>query len=229
MHEGVKSFETNRPTCLSTDWSKTGLGYTLTQKHCSCPPPAKSNCGNGHWKLVFAGSRFTTPPESRYAPIEGETLAVAYGLQSCRMFVMGCPDLIVAVDHKPLLKILNDRQLETISNPRILQLKEKMLMFQFKIQHIPGIYHNAADAASRYPCQDGNSGEYVNNETTLAFVIHQANGIQSLTWPTIAEAALTDEEHVALVKHIQSGFPDLKSDVPELIQKFWPMRDDMYV
>ena len=55
---GVQAFETSRPTCLTTDWSKTGIGFTLTEKHCHCPQPATPTCGRDHWKLVFAGSRF---------------------------------------------------------------------------------------------------------------------------------------------------------------------------
>ena len=109
VQEGVRTFEPRRTTCLATDWSKNGLGFTLLQKHCHCTPPSKPTCGQGHWKIVYAGSRFTSPAESRYSPVEGEALAVVHGLKSCRMFVLGCPDLVVAVDHKPLVKILNDR------------------------------------------------------------------------------------------------------------------------
>ena len=88
--------------------------------------------------MVYAGSRFLKDAETRYAPIEGEALAVAYALQKCKMFVLGCPDLIVATDHQPLTSILNDRCLETIDNPRVLQLKEKTLMYRFRIVHVAG-------------------------------------------------------------------------------------------
>ena len=54
------------------------------------------------------------------------------------MFVMGNPNLIIAVDHQPLTKIFNDRPLETITNPRVLRLKEKTLVYQFNIIHMPG-------------------------------------------------------------------------------------------
>ena len=53
---------------------------------------------------------------SRYAPIEGEALAVADALETARYLLLGCSDLIVAVDHKILLKIFRDRALEDISN-----------------------------------------------------------------------------------------------------------------
>ena len=102
IRERVKIFELNRETCLSIDWSKKGIGYSLMQKPCSCAPPLNPNFGSGNWKIVFSGSRFTTAAESRYAPIEGETLALVYGLNSCKMFVMGCPKFLVAVDHKSI-------------------------------------------------------------------------------------------------------------------------------
>ena len=127
VNDGVRTFVRDRPTCLSTDWAKIGIGFALTQRHCNCPLPAKPNCGAGHWKLVFAGSRFTSQAESRYAPIEGEALALVEALKSCRIFILGCPDLIVAVDHKPLLQYFNDRQLDTIKNQRLLSLKERTL------------------------------------------------------------------------------------------------------
>jgi hypothetical protein len=46
-------------------------------------------------------------------------------LDKARYFVLGCDDLIIAVDHKPLLKIFSDRSLEDISNSRLRNLKEK--------------------------------------------------------------------------------------------------------
>jgi hypothetical protein len=52
--------------------------------------------------VVLIGSRFTSETESRYKPIEGEALAVVEGLEKTRFFVLGCKDLTVAVDHKPL-------------------------------------------------------------------------------------------------------------------------------
>jgi len=60
VQDGVKTFEPNRPTSLATDWSKSGIGFNLTQKHCQCPAPFNPSCGGGHWKLIFAGSQFTT-------------------------------------------------------------------------------------------------------------------------------------------------------------------------
>ena len=108
-------------------------------------------CCNDGWRLIFAGFRFTTPAESRYAPVEGEALAVAYALEKCRMFVMGCSDLIIATDHKPLVKILGDRNMDNIKNPRLFSIRERTVQFDYQIKHVPDAGHHAPDAFSRRP------------------------------------------------------------------------------
>ena len=124
--EGVHLFDPTLPTCLATDFSGLGVGFFLLQKACSCDSRLPTCCPTG-WRLCLVGSRFLHPAETRYAPIEGEALAVAYGLHQSRYFVLGCKDLIVATDHKPLLHVLNDRSLSDIQNRRLQNLKEKTL------------------------------------------------------------------------------------------------------
>ena len=99
--------------------------------------------------MVLAGGRFTKPAESRYSPVEGELLGVVDALHKCRHFVLGCSKLIVAVDHKPLLGLLNDKSLADIQNPRLLMLKEKTLWFQFQVIHVPGRINSGPDYLSR--------------------------------------------------------------------------------
>nr|KAG5706167.1 hypothetical protein BaRGS_025789 [Batillaria attramentaria] len=153
IHQGVEIFDKTKPTCLATDWSKDGIGFWLFQKHCSCPSTKPFCCKTG-WRITLVGSRFTSGAESRYAPIEGEALAVVDALDKARHFTLGCSDLIVAVDHKPLLKTFGDRCLDDIPNPRLRNLKEKSLRYRFRVVHIPGVRHAAADAVSRNPVGD---------------------------------------------------------------------------
>ena len=72
-------------------------------------------------------------------------------LDKSRFFVLGCHDITIAVDHKPLLRIVNDSALYAIDNPCLRNLKEKTLKYRFSIVHVPGVKHEAADTASRYP------------------------------------------------------------------------------
>ncbi|VDI45753.1 Hypothetical predicted protein [Mytilus galloprovincialis] len=50
-------------------------------KHCSCKGSEPFCCNTG-WRITLVGSRFTHPAESRYAPVEGEALAVVDALDN---------------------------------------------------------------------------------------------------------------------------------------------------
>ena len=151
--EGLTRFETDRHTALMTDYSKTGIGFILSQKYCKCETISPVCCKGG-WKVCLVGSRFTNQAESNYAPIEGELLAVTYGLKKTKYYTLGSEKLIIGVDHKPLLGILNDCPLEKIDNRRLSNLKEKTLGWRYKIIHISGSKLTGADALSRIPIDD---------------------------------------------------------------------------
>ena len=238
IEDGVKTFEIGRPTSISSDWSKTGIGFLLRQQHCTCPPAKGPNCGNGHWKLIFAGSRFTTEAESCYAPVEGEALALIYALESCRMFILGYPNLYISVDHQPLVAIFGDRALEKISNPRLFGIKERSMMYQFHIKHTPGKHNVAPDATSRYPaasilsgptepapyaCRlpDGQTSALAIDsgiKSSLAASYGSDISLKAITWERLIAAAAQDEEYCLLSNAIASGFPPAKDDLPEMIR-----------
>ena len=78
-------------------------------------------------------------------------MAAAWALHKTKHFTLGVNDLILGVDHKPLLKILGDKSLQDIENPRVLHFKEKTLMFSFRCVHVPGKLNLGADFGSRNP------------------------------------------------------------------------------
>ena len=229
---GVQAFDLDRDTCLATDWCKGGLGFSLMQKHCKCSGVPDPNCGKGHWKLVFAGSKRTNDSQMKYSTTEGECLAAAYGLNRCRMYTLGCKNLILATDHNPLTGILNDRRLDSIENPRVLKMKEKTLSFDFRVVYVKGGSNaiKAADALSRHAVerQDGimDLGEI--ESVARAHEIHQASSIESVTWQRVRDAALVDDEAVALVNLIMEGFPTTKEELPDQLKRYWSMRGDLY-
>ena len=79
VRHGVEIFDPTKRTCIRPDWSRQGIGYFLSQKHCLCDSCLPDCCTDGS-RVTLAGSRFLTSAEQRYAPIEGEALAMAWGL-----------------------------------------------------------------------------------------------------------------------------------------------------
>ena len=119
------------------------------QKHCRCPGQPHLGCCKSGWQTVFCGSRLNSPAESWYHPIEGEVAAAVHGLNKCSQFLLGHPNVLLALDHKPLIKIFGSCNLEDISNPRLFNFKQHSLKFRFTPVHIPGKQHVVPDTFSR--------------------------------------------------------------------------------
>ena len=206
--EGVEIFDMTKPTCLRPDWSKNGIGYILLQKHCHCTSELPDCCDNG-WRITLAGSRFLKGPEERYAAIEGEALAIVWGLEQSKYFTQGCPDLIVVTDHKPLTKIFGDRSLDEISNTRLFRLKQKTLPWYFRVKHMAGDTNCAADAMSRHPVmppEEGDDWEEEENKI-IAGICRDIADISTISWSDLAKETDKDDSLVA-VKEYLSGIDD---------------------
>ena len=192
-----------------------------------------------------------------YKPIEGEALALVYGLKRSRMFVLGCPHVFVVTDHRPLVKIFGDKELEKIDNPRVFDLKEKTLMFNFEVMYREGPSNKAADALSRYPATETSSTtsmaciqlvhqsirEPCTNEdrvdaeqlddgieaTVAASLTSLAEGVRAVTIENVKEATSKDEELKNLARYIVEGFPEKRSELPPNLQGYWNVREDLSV
>ena len=231
IKEGVKIFDTSKRTCLRPDWSMNGIGYFLTQKQCACTSKVPDCCPDG-WQIILAGSRFLSGAESRYAPIEGEALAVAWGLEQTRFFTQGCDDLLVVTDHKPLVKIFGDRTLDEIVNTRLFRLKQRTLPWRFSIVYMPGYSNPAADATSRHPSPAisvNTLGVSDQMEHALAAAIQrEATEISSLPWSRIVEETAKDDDMRALLQTVESGFPASDKDLHHAAA-YWQFREALYV
>ena len=148
----VEVFGPSRPTKFHTDYSKQGLGFYLAKKHCACAGLDPSCCDSG-WRITLLGSCFLKSAVTRYVPLEGECLGVAWALEQTKYFTLGCPNLLVVMDHKPLCKILGDKAMEDITNSRILKIKERTLLWKFSIVYRPGKLNYFADCTSRNPVE----------------------------------------------------------------------------
>ena len=105
-------------------------------------------------------------------------------------------------------------------------------MYNYRILHVPGKSQAmaTADAQSRNPTEDPlNTKETDGLENAArSFAIHQAEHIKSTSWSDIRDAAIQDEECVALVKLIEQGFPEKRNQLPANLRRYWSMKDELY-
>ena len=235
IRHGVQIFDVNKRTCLRPDWSKKGIGYFLMQQCCTCPLGVPGCCDDG-WQVTLAGSRFLSSAEERYAAVEGEALAVAWGLEQTRYFTQGCDNLIVVTDHKPLVKILGDRTLDEITNSRLFRIKQRTLPWRFEIEHLPGKSNLAADATSRNPSSSGAANNVSLNTNQddmlegaiMSSIVDEITDTFSLSWSLIAAETAADESLCHLIKLIEQGFSeDDKRD--KTVASIWQIKDSFYV
>ena len=151
---------------------------------------------------ILDRSRFLSSAETNYVAIEGEALAVAWGLEQTRYFTMGCPTLSVVTDHKPLVKILGSKPPEDVTNPRLFRLKQRVAMWKFDIAHLPGRSNWAADATSRKP-----TGEVDEEEVVESSIAAFSCAALAISWNDVVDAAARDDDYQRLVEAVLSSFP----------------------
>ena len=201
-------FDISKPTKLSRDASRQGLGFVLQQKT------------GDKWTLVQAGSRFLSDAETRYAIIELEMLAVCWAIMKCRVFLAGLQHFDVATDHNPLIPILNTRRLDEVENPRLQHLKSYLMAYNSTAQWTKGSNHCAPDALSRNPVTGDGLAEYDNQNnpevsTTEIRAITAADSPTDIRLQELREQAVKDPEYQQLQTVILNGFPSHQQQLPE--------------
>ena len=233
MEEGLSFYDTKRDTVLVTDWSKTGMGFVIRQKHCKCPDTEqKPLCCSSGWKPIYCGSRHLHENEQDFRPIEGEALAIEWALKKGRLFLLGNPLFDVIVDHKPLLKILGDKPIEDIENPILQSVKENISPFSFRMKHVKG-EGNEADVLSRYPASSATlEDEDYSTEISAINIasVYKASEAIAITMDVVRAEAQIDDQYVKLVKAIKDhSFAKHKSDELPCLREFHSVKDRLSI
>ena len=209
-------FDPARETRLSTDASRQGLGFILQQKIGST------------WSLIQAGSRFLSDPESRYAIIELELLAVAWAITKCNIFLAGLPHFTVVTDHHPLIPLLNNHRLDEILNPQLQHLKTKIMGYSFTASWLKGTLNKAPDALSRNPTTDPQPDETLAEseiDDIAAMSTAEIRAVtgkgESLRLTKLCQVANNDPEYQKLKSYIISGFPQHRQQLPTECRRYW--------
>ena len=162
---------------------------------------------------VAVGSRFCTPAESRYAPIEGELLGLTWALRKTGHYTLGCPRLLALVDHKPLIGLLGKGEIGEIDNPRLQSLAEKTMRWNFEIRHVAGVKNFGPDALSRYPGGSssvnslrGADPESMawSDEFETGVIAAVGSGVRVVTWKSVQDAGITDDVYARLLHQLSS-------------------------
>ena len=176
-------------------------------------------------QLVVYASRALTSPETRYAQIEKELLAIVFGCDHFEPYIFGREYVAVGTDHQPL-EMITRKPLNSAPKPlqrMLLQLQKFSLVVHYK----KGKQMYLADTLSRAYLPEAKVGE---SALEVAGVDHTA----MLTLPTerlqqLSHASADDPMLYELRKTIQQGWPECKSDITEALHPYFDFRDELTV
>ena len=101
---------------------------------------------------------------------------MVFGLEKTKYFVLGCTDLVIAVDHKPLIGLFTQRSLDNIPNARLRNLKEKTLPYRFQMDHVAGVKNRVADCLSRSPSEPAEHMDLIDDQDNTTNKIGMVGG-----------------------------------------------------
>ena len=135
-----KHFNPELETRIKCDASRKGLGCALEQR-----------TPNG-WHTVAFASRFLNSVEDRYSINELELLGVVWPVEHFKYYFYGKPFTVIT-DHRALLSIMRENRSNKSYNSRLTLWVDRLLPFDFSIDHLPGSKMGLVDYISRDPQQ----------------------------------------------------------------------------
>ena len=218
-------FEPHLPIVLQTDDAKTpGLGFSVLQRHWD------------DWRLVQCWSHFLVIAESRYAVVDLELTVVLWAYRNCHVYLAGLPHFDVVVDHRPLVTILNHKQLNAIDSPPLYSGCERSCCTAspIPISWENGSAHVIPDALSRAPTNDLVAEDVVGEDDPLhACVISALRAAdqreKDATLSPLIDPALErvrsaeerDQEYRTLLRELLHSFPKHRHQVHPAVRAYW--------
>lgn len=211
-------YATDKKTLLSADSSSYGIGACLKQKQT-----------DGHYKPVFYISRSLTPTEQRYAQVEKEALAVTWACEKFAEYITGLKDLTIETDHKPLLSLLGNKNIDELS-PRLQRFRMRLMRFKYEIVYTQGKNLVTADALSRAPTSSATPTDKDHENETDLMVQQIIASVQSspLTINDIKKETEQDELSQKLMNYCNNGWPE-KCPNDEKVKPYWNCRNEITV
>ena len=183
----LRHFDIHKDIRIVCDASHNVLGAVLEQ------------LGPEGWRPISFASRYLNEAEKKYSTNELEMLAVVWGAEYFRNYILGRSFLIVT-DHKALISLLNgnNKKNKTMFS-RLTRWLDRIIPFDFQIEHKPGAKIGLADYLSRHPSREATPISTYDNMFTVAKInlIRTALGFNTSKGPNTSKepTCTADNQH----------------------------------
>lgn len=208
-------FDPSRPTVVEADSSSYGLGGCLLQEF-----------DNGLRPVAFC-SRTLTSAEQRYAQIEKECLASVWACERFDRYLMGLENFTLYSDHKPLIPLINSRDLSE-TPVRCQRMLIRLMRYNPTAEYRPGPTMVTSDTLSRSPSFGIEKRENLGKE--VQFHVDMVTS----SWPVsdnklrqIREKTLEDVCLSSTLDYVRHGWPEYREDIKISALSMFPFRHEL--
>ena len=203
---GSEEYQTLHPFCENLETGMmfdgsilNGLGWALYQY--------EKDVSNGI-RLIKCGSRSLTPAMRNYSVGEIEACALYHGMIDCDLYIRGRKFRAIS-DHRPLIAT-HRKELDEIKNPRIAAIFEKLRIYDFELEYLPGPFNMLADSLSRLPKLKHFSEEEMRRHQEIEEYMANTTDFTEETYDDIAldrffAAANIDGEYQEIIQFLEDG------------------------
>lgn len=217
----LQYYDPTKPTRISADASKDGLGSVLLQLH------------ENQWKPVSYASRPMLDAETRYAQIEKELLAITFACERFHQFIFGVT-IEVETDHKPLIPLFSKSLVDCPI--RIQRMMLRMQRYDCRVTYVPGKSLVVADTLSRAPdmtykgVKSNTPAEVmINNiQRDIDYTI-KSMPVSDTQLERIKEATASDTVLQEVQRMIVDGWPDSSRNCTIGAKEYHNARDELSI
>ena len=131
------------------------------------------------WKTVAFASRFLNSKDEPYNINELEVLGEVWAIEYFKYYLFG-KTLTVLTDHRALLSVLKSHRSNKSFNIRMTRWIDRLLPFDFNIDHIPGTRMGLVDYILLQPNQKAKSITHYDEEFMVATISRIRDAIATL-------------------------------------------------
>jgi len=209
-------YDVSKPTVVSADASSYGMGGILMQQHIDGLKP-----------VAFC-SRTLTTAETKYAQIEKECLAGVWACERFDRYLQGLESFRLLTDHKPLVPLINTKQLDQVPI-RCQRLLMRMMRYNPTAEHVAGKTLVVADALSRSPLKitDDKQVDDINEDITATIDMLLSSHASPTKLSEIRLATWEDQLLQRVVHFTKYGWPQHIKDVDESLRDYFQVQNNL--
>ena len=215
-HVMLAFYDPKLPTKVFSDASSYGIGAAIMQE----------DKEKGYRPIAFV-SRTLTSAERNYAQIEKELLGVVWACEKFARYLVGLESFVAVTDHKPLIPIINTKDLD-VTPLRCQKLLLRLMRFSVQAEYAPGKTLVTADLLSRKPLDD--LGE--DKEEEMIAHVQAAVALVPMTrsrLDIVREATREDDLMNAIMDFVRNGWPPRIRDVEDDFKMYYYARGSLSI